>query len=266
MCARALISDSWGAELLFYALEHHINNHRLSVEPDRHGGFHANHSEAIMTTNSQVDLAIKNLFDGGYQQARLHGVTRSLVKSMMNMVPGLGFSDDALTDDVKAELKKGYAVRWHEENPTRYFVAADGNWVECESEEKMLSHKKADKFTLDVHSAFAYTQQAFGALKSEQPLKHSLIGEVRDKFNKYCSNRYRDLKTAAKKIYNEENGVTQTRQQALNFNDYLFDNDKGILVTMRQRCITAKAQRNDESADVTKLDKALAAFKTAWNK
>jgi hypothetical protein len=45
-------------------------------------------------------------------------------------------------DEVKTELREGYALRWHEENPTRYFVAADGNWVECESEEKdALSQK-----------------------------------------------------------------------------------------------------------------------------
>jgi hypothetical protein len=70
--------------------------------------------------------------------------------------------------------------------PNAYFVAADGNWVECESEEKMLSHKKAEKFTLDVHSAFSYTQQAFGALRTEQPKRHELIKGVRDKFNKYA--------------------------------------------------------------------------------
>lgn len=208
---------------------------------------------------------IKGLSDGGYEQAKLHGVTRSLIKSMMAMIPGLGSSDDALTDEIKAEIKKGYALRWNEENPTRYFVAADGNWVECESEEKMLSHKKADKFTLSVHTAFGYTQQAFGALKTEEPLKHSLIKEVRDKFNKYCSNRFRDLNASAKKIYNEENGIERSRAPVALFNDWLSTGDKSALSLMRQRCTNAKA-KGDETADLAKLDKAIAAFKTAWNK
>ena len=219
-----------------------------------------------MSNDIVFSPVVKDVRSGGYEQARLHGLNRSLTKSMMALIPGLGTNDDALTDDIKTDLRGGYAVRWHEENPTRYFVAADGNWVECESEEKMLSHKKAEKFTLDVHSAFAYTQQAFGALKTEQPLKHQLIGEVRTKFNKYCSNRFADLKNYAKRIYNEENGITSTRQQAVTFQEYLFNPDKGLMVTMRQRCINAKAQRNDDSADLAKLDKALAAFKTAWNK
>lgn len=208
---------------------------------------------------------IKGVRDGGYEQARLHGVTRSLVSQLMAFIPGLGSSDDAITDEFKAELKQGYALRWNEENPTRYFVAADGNWVECKSEEEMKSHKKADKFILDVHVAFGYTQQAFGALKTEEPLKHSLIKEVRDKFNKYCSNRINDLKAQAKKIYNEQNGIQRERAPVALFNDWVLTGDKSALATIRQRCINAKA-KGDETADLAKLDKALAAFKTAWIK
>ncbi len=208
---------------------------------------------------------IKGVRDGGYEQARLHGVTRSLVSQLMAFIPGLGSSDDAITDEFKVELKQGYALRWNEENPSRYFVAADGNWVECKSEEEMKSHKKADKFILDVHVAFGYTQQAFGALKTEEPLKHSLIKEVRDKFNKYCSNRINDLKAQAKKIYNEQNGIVRDRAPVALFNDWVLTGDKSALATIRQRCINAKA-KGDETADLAKLDKALAAFKTAWTK
>jgi len=208
---------------------------------------------------------IKGVRDGGYEQAKLHGVTRSLVTQLMAFIPGLGSNDDAITDEVRAELKQGYALRWNEENPTRYFVAADNNWVECLTEAEMMSHKKADKFVLDVHVAFGYTQQAFGALKTEEPLKHSLIKEVRDKFNKYCSNRINDLKAQAKKIYNEQNGIERQRAPVALFHDWVMTGDKSALATMRQRCVNAKS-KGDETADLAKLDKALAAFKTAWNK
>lgn len=220
-----------------------------------------------MENNSIVFTGtIKGVSDGGYEQARLHGFTRSLIKSMMALIPGLGSSDDAISDEIKTELRKGYALRWNEENPARYFVAADGNWVECESEEKMLSHKKAEKFTLSVHTAFGYTQQAFGALKTEEPLKHSLIKETRDKFNKYVSNRIRDLNGYAKKIYNEENGIARERAPTALFTEWLMGaDDKSALSVMRQRCINAKA-KGDETADIAKLDKAIAAFKTAMNK
>ena len=208
---------------------------------------------------------VSSISDGGYQQAKLHGTSRSLVKSMMEMIVGLGSNDDAITDDVKTELRKGYALRWHEENPTRYYVAADKNWVPCATEAEMMSHKKAEKFSLDVHTAFSYTQQAFGTLKNEDPLKHSLIKEIRDKFNKYVSNRIGDLKRDARKIYNEENGIARERTSNANFMDWLMAPEKGALSVMRQRCINASA-RKDETADVGKLDKAIAAFKLALTK
>ncbi len=206
-----------------------------------------------------------SITDGAYQQAKLHGTTKSIIASLMDMIPGLGFSDDAITDEVKVELRKGYATRWHEENPSTYYVAVDGNWVKCESEEKMLSHKKADKFILDVHTAFGYTQQAFGALKNEEPLKHSLIKETRDKFNKYVSNRVADLNREAKKLYRERNGIENTRSAVPLFYTWLTAPEKGILSQIRQRCINAKA-KGDETADLAKLDKALASFKASLDK
>jgi hypothetical protein len=206
-----------------------------------------------------------SITDGAYQQAKLHGTTKSIIASLMDMIPGLGFSDDAINDEVKVELRKGYATRWHEENPSTYYVAVDGNWVKCESEEKMLSHKKADKFVLDVHTAFGYTQQAFGALKNEEPLKHSLIKETRDKFNKYVSNRVGDLNREAKKLYRERNGIENTRSSVPLFYVWLTAPEKGILSQIRQRCINAKA-KGDETADLAKLDKALASFKTSLDK
>ena len=206
-----------------------------------------------------------SITDGAYQQAKLHGTTKSIIASLMDMIPGLGFSDDAINDEVKVELRKGYATRWHEENPSTYYVAVDGNWVKCESEEKMLSHKKADKFILDVHTAFGYTQQAFGALKNEEPLKHSLIKETRDKFNKYVSNRVGDLNREAKKLYRERNGIENTRSAVPLFYAWLTAPEKGILSQIRQRCINAKA-KGDETADLAKLDKALASFKTSLDK
>ena len=223
-----------------------------------------------MTHSSVATLShmgvIKSIRDGGFQQAVQHGVTRNLVKGLMELIPGLGSSDDAITDDVRKELREGYALYWNQINPTRYFVAADNNWVECKTEEEMKSHKKADKFLLDVHTAFGYSQQAYGALKTEEPTKYALIQETRTKFNKYCSNRINDLKGQAKKIYNEENGITRERSTTAAFGDWLLTGDKSAMSNIRQRCVNAKARGNDETADLAKLDKAIAAFKAAWSK
>jgi hypothetical protein len=205
---------------------------------------------------------VVSISDGGYQQAKAKANSQSIVRQLMQLIPGLGFSDDPFTDDIKEELKKGYMKSWYELNPSRYFVAADGNWVECDSEKKMLSHEKADKFVLDVHVAFNYSQQAFGALKNEEPAKHDLIGKIRTKFNKYVSNRLSELKNDAKRIYREDNGIKTERTATALFYDWLTAPDKGALAVIRQRCINAKA-KGDETADLAKLDKALASFKGA---
>ena len=271
--AGILNSVSRYPDTLSYTLVYEIIHYRFNVEPFRHGGSMHHDSEANMENNSIVFTGtIKGVRDGGYEQARLHGFTRSLIRSMMALIPGLGSVEKAITDDIKKELREGYALRWNEENPTRYFVAADGNWVECESEEKMLSHKKAEKFTLSVHTAFSYTQQAFGALRTEEPLKHSLIKETRDKFNKYVSNRISDLEKYAAKIYKEDNGIEQVRTPVAELNEWLFGGGKLVqpgksqFEIIRQRCINASAKGSDPTADIAKLDKAIAAFKTAWNK
>jgi hypothetical protein len=127
------------------------------------------------------------------------------------------------------------------------FVAVDGNWVEKSEKEGMAL--KAEKFTLDVYSAFSYTQQAFGALKSEQPGKHQLIGEERTKFNKYVLNCLGDLKREATRIYKEKNGIVATRASVAFF-DWLLTGDKSVMANIRQRAINAKAKKEISDSDI----------------
>ena len=210
--------------------------------------------------NQSISIAtvITGIKDGAYQQAKVRGVTRSIVESLMAFIPGLGDPTvaDPFSDEVRDELRAGYMQRWAETNPSKLFVAVDGNWVEKSEKEGMAL--KAEKFTLDVYSAFSYTQQAFGALKSEQPAKHQLIGEIRNKFNKYVSNCLGDLKREATRIYKEKNNIVATRT-TVDYFDWLLTGDKSVMANIRQRAINAKAK--GEEVDIATIDKAIAAFK-----
>ena len=210
--------------------------------------------------NQSISIAtvITGIKDGAYQQAKVRGVTRSIVESLMAYIPGLGDPAvaDPFSDEVREELRAGYMQRWAETNPSKLFVAVDGNWVEKSEKEGMAL--KAEKFTLDVYSAFSYTQQAFGALKSEQPGKHQLIGEIRNKFNKYVSNCLGDLKREATRIYKEKNNIVATRT-TVDYFDWLLTGDKSVMANIRQRAINAKAK--GEEIDIATIDKAIAAFK-----
>jgi hypothetical protein len=210
--------------------------------------------------NQSISIAtvITGIKDGAYQQAKVRGVTRSIVESLMAFIPGLGDPTvaDPFSDEVREELRAGYMQRWAETNPSKLFVAVDGNWVEKSEKEGMAL--KAEKFTLDVYSAFSYTQQAFGALKSEQPKKHQLIGEVRTKVNKYIHNCLADLKREATRIYKEKNNIVATRT-TVDYFDWLLTGDKSVMANIRQRAINAKAK--GEEIDIATIDKAIAAFK-----
>jgi hypothetical protein len=210
--------------------------------------------------NQSISIAtvITGIKDGAYQQAKVRGVTRSIVESLMAYIPGLGDPTvaDPFSDEVREELRAGYMQRWAETNPSKLFVAVDGNWVEKSEKEGMAL--KAEKFTLDVYSAFSYTQQAFGALKNEQPKKHQLIGGVRTKVNKYIHNCLADLKREATRIYKEKNNIVATRT-TVDYFDWLLTGDKSVMANIRQRAINAKAK--GEEIDIATIDKAIAAFK-----
>lgn len=210
------------------------------------------------TQSISVSTVITSIKDGAYQQAKLRGLTQNIVESLMAYIPGLGDPTvkDPFSDEVREELRAGYMQLWGENNKARLFVAVDGNWVEKSAKE--AEKLKAEKFELTVFSAFSYTQQAFGALKNEQPGKHAIIKEVRDKFNKYVSNCLGDLKNVATKMYKEKHGISNTRNQ-VNYFDWLLTGDKSALANIRQRAINAKAK--GEEVDIKMIDDAIAAFK-----
>jgi len=205
-----------------------------------------------------IATSVNSVTDGAYQQAKVKGVTESIVSGLMLLIPGLGVEAEPFSDDNRADLRAGYARRWDEINPTRYFMAVDGNWVEKPEAEVMKA--KAEKFTLDVHTAFAYSQQAFGALKNEEPAKHALIKDVRDRFNKYVSNCLNDLKREASRIYKARNNIANTKNPVAAFYDWLMVGDKCQLTMIRQRAVNAQS-RGDETVDLKKLDAAIVAFK-----
>jgi hypothetical protein len=226
---------------------------------------------SVIAVNAALNgIEVKGVRDGAYQQARIKGVSEGITRGLMRFIPGLGSSDDPFADEIKAELRDGYMLRWNEINPEVTYVAIEGQWVK-ESEFKGKIPAKAERMTVNVYSAFSYTQQAFGALKTEAPQKHAILGEIRTKFNKFVSNCLNDLKRDAKKIYNADNGITASRDSVA-FIDWLVngpkkDPSKSILAIIRQRAINAQKIGNDATAlPIETIDKAIAAFKAALAK
>ena len=191
--------------------------------------------KATKTTAAQG--GILSFKDAGYQSAVSRDRSASIARFVFERCPT--FLDD-VPKEIKAELEEGFALRWQETHPAVTYTA---DWV------------PSDKGNIEVTLAYclSYSQQAFGQMKNEDPVKHSVIKQIRDAFSKYKSNCLADLKTAVRRVANE--GKTKTRDQAKSFEKYVED----TFDSMKARCKTAVA-RKDATADEVKLRVAIAAF------
>jgi hypothetical protein len=154
---------------------------------------------------------------------------------------------NSYSDEVGAELKSGWALRWQELHPATVY-----------SDEWIPNPKGLHNVTLAF--CLSYSQQAFGQIKTDNPVKHGVIKGIRDEFSKYVSNRLSDLKRAVRKELDK--GKVRERIQAKVWTDFEKDTFDG----MKARCKTALA-RNDATAPTeVKLRMAIDAFKTALSK
>ena len=85
-------------------------------------------SAAVSDTVS-INLNITTVRDGGYQQAKVAGVSEGVTRGLMRLIPGLGSVDEPFTDEHKTELREGYMLRFNEIKPEVTYVAVDNQWV-----------------------------------------------------------------------------------------------------------------------------------------
>ena len=200
--------------------------------------------------NTQTILSLK---DCGYKQAVTGDVFRNQAQYVMQQVVGF---PETVPDEAKTQLFEGYRLRLNENNPPVTYAVVDGNYVLATDE--MIANKKLEKIKVGIDYAYSFSQQQFGMLKNEQPQLHALIKDVRDKTNKYCSNRLADLKRQARTILNE--GKQRERSATMLFGERVVT----VLDDLKAKCKTANA-RGDETANEKALRDACVAFMTKWN-
>jgi len=191
-----------------------------------------------------VEVVINSFKDAGYQGAKSGETMSKVAQFVISKCPDFL---NSYSDEVGKELKDGWALRWQELHPATVY---SDEWV---PNPKGL-HSVSLAFCL------SYSQQAFGQIKTDNPVKHGVIKGIRDDFSKYVSNRMSDLKRAVRKELDK--GKVRERIQAKVWTDF----EKDTFDTMKARCKTALA-RNDATAPTeVKLRMAIDAFKTALNK
>jgi hypothetical protein len=199
----------------------------------------------MKASKSQANVAfvsVSSFKDAGYQSAvsgeRMANVARFVFEQCPSFL-------DEVPKETKAQLEEGWAIRWQELNPAQNYSI---DWVPVEG---------SGNQSVSLAFCLSYSQQAFGQMKSEDPVKHSIIKAVRDAFSKYKSNRMADLRTAVRRVALE--GQTKTRPQAKLFYEFT----KDTFDTMKARCKTAVA-RGDDQADEVKLRMAIDAFNRTY--
>lgn len=212
--------------------------------------------------NGQQDLKLQSLADVGYQQGKTESRIVDIAKFAMSRIPTLGDlnapRDEQMNKEQRDELKQGYMTYFNEaiKFPRYFRVTEDKILVEM-VDNKAFEECTGEKRKLDVHIAFAITQQAMNDLKSNDMTWYQMVQELKTDFNAYASNRIGDLIKKAKEIRRLQLGVKRERIQALAFEKYI----EKTLDDMLTRARNAEARGNDPTVDVERLKRQIAAFK-----
>ena len=190
------------------------------------------------------EVTINTFKDAGYQGAKSGETMEKVAQFVISKCPDFL---NSYSDEVGAELKSGWALRWQELHPA---VVYSDEWTP----------NPKGMHSVSLAYCLSYSQQAFGQIKTDNPVKHGVIKGIRDDFSKYVSNRMSDLKRAVRKELDK--GKVRERIQAKVWTDFQTD----TFDAMKARCKTALA-RNDATAPTeVKLRMAIDAFKSALSK
>jgi hypothetical protein len=147
--------------------------------------------KAPKQTPVQAVVSPRSFKDAGYQTAQLGEGRKAVAQFVLEKCPGFL---DKCPDEVKTELFAGFQLRAHELWGSKTYRNGDTG---------ALIEDATGGISIDVNVAMAYTGQAFGKMKDENPALHGLLKAQREKFSKYASNCMSDLRSACKRILNE---------------------------------------------------------------
>jgi hypothetical protein len=202
-----------------------------------------------------ADAVFSSLKDSAYQQAGAAKTVEDVARYAIENISGF---PKECSDEAKEELVAGYRMKYNQLHPAQEYAVIDGHYVQATEEHK--ANKSVEKIAVGIEFAFSYSSQEFGKLKNTNPALHAVVGAVREKTSTYCSNRFKELKSAAASLLNAGKGRARTANK--DFSEYIADFFKDTAPT---RLKSAKA-RGDNTADETRWNNAKVAFMVQWNK
>jgi hypothetical protein len=153
---------------------------------------------------------------------------------------------ESIPDEIKAEIEEGQMLRFNELNPAQYYTQ---DWVPCAEGTEGAQR-------VDVHTVMAYSSQAFGNFRNDDPVKHGIHKKWRDDWSDYKSNRAKDLKRYVKQYLDSLAGKKRERAPTKDFAVWLSD----TVSTIKDRAKTAKS-RGDATVDDAVVNAIVKAIK-----
>jgi hypothetical protein len=153
---------------------------------------------------------------------------------------------ESVPDEIKAEIEEGQMLRFNELNPVQHYTK---DWVPCEEGTEGAQR-------VDVYTVMAYSSQAFGNFRNDDPVKHGIHKKWRDDWSDYKSNRAKDLKRYVKQYLDSLAGKKRERAPTKDFAVWLSD----TVSTIKDRAKTAKS-RGDATVDDAVVNAIVKAIK-----
>ena len=121
----------------------------------------------------------------------------------------------------------------------------------------MEKNKKVEKLEIGVEYAFSFTTHEYGKMTQENPALRKVVQGIREKTQDYCSNRFNDLKRAAKKILRKDSGVKREEKTFKESAEKVFDD--------WEKSVKTKSSRGDKTARPDRFKLAVTAFWSTYN-
>lgn len=180
----------------------------------------------------------------GYSAAATGDTLSVLARELVRRYP-----NGQLTEEAHAELKEGRVARKAELVGDRQYLVSGGEYSPIKAGDKLP--KDAVTFTLTVGYAMALTAYEFGKLKSTDPGRYDIVGALRNKVQKYVSNRGRDLDSAIKAELEGTSGRTRRENKA--YADWIRDPKNGAAVNLLTRARNG-VKKGDPTAPKNKAE------------
>lgn len=213
----------------------------------------------MATKNTASAVRFVSISQTGYDAAKAGDSIIDIASLALDNIPEFAAAETKkdLSKELRDEFYTGARKRFGERYPAVAYAVVNGNYIKRDALDS--DAKVAEQLNIGVDYAFSMSQQEVGGLKENNPQLHSIVTELRNRCNAYCSNAFGTLFSKVKQLQRERNGESKTRQQALQFSAWV----EKTLDDMKARVVTAEA-RGDTTADKKRLNDAVVAFKTKF--